>query len=426
MPVAEILSQGEEVLCGQTPDTNAAWLSARLTQFGFSVGRHTVLGDRLDDIRAVLTEIAPRVDLCVCTGGLGPTRDDLTAEAAAQAFGRPLELDPDALVRIAAFYEKRGRSMPSSNEKQAWLPHGALRLDNEWGTAPGFAFVEAEALLVFLPGVPEEMRRLFTLRVEPLLGVHFSLQPHRRITLRTTGLGESALQERLAAHARAGVELGFRACPAEVQVKLLFEHQVSDPEVRAAVDEVTELIGDAVFAVEGLGEQGGGLAEVVGRLLIQRGETLALAESCTGGLLASLCTRIPGASEWFLEGAVTYSNEAKIRALGVERDLLERYGAVSAPVARAMASGIRARSDASYGLSITGVAGPGGGTASKPVGTVHIALATPKGERHRLLRLGGERRRIQIDSAVAGLDLLRRSLTGRLYGRAAPAQSSPP
>jgi nicotinamide-nucleotide amidase len=431
MPAAEILSQGDEVVTGQIADTNAAWLSGRLIDLGFDVVRHTTVGDRLPDLVTVLREIAVRSDVCVCTGGLGPTDDDLTAAAVAEAFNRPLVRDPVALAQIEARFRQFGREMAPVNRKQADLPNGALRLDNDWGTAPGFSFggdfkprhPTTRCWFACLPGVPREMRAMFDERVLPELSARFPLRPARLVTLRTIGVGESDLQQAMSSLSLAGGEgsttgvvIGYRTKLPENHLKLRFSADLDEAAVRRHVNAVLERIGRWVYTIEGLAEVdgfdcgGGPPAEIVGRRLTALGQTLAVAESCTGGRLAAECTAVPGASAWFHEGVVTYANEAKIRLLGVSEADLAAHGAVSEPVARQMAEGVRARAGNTWGIGITGVAGPSGGTPDKPVGTVHVALSSADGTRHRALRLPGDRERVQSLSVAAALELLRRSL----------------
>lgn len=410
MPTAEILSQGDEVVTGQIADTNAAWLSERLTELGFQVTRHVTVGDRLADIRDAMREAAARADVCIGTGGLGPTDDDLTTRAAAEAFDRPLGFDEEAMRQIEALYARFNRPMPEINRRQAWLPRGATRLDNEWGTAPGFALEQGRCWLAFVPGVPREMKPMFTERILPVLRDRFAVRPGRLVTIRTTGVGESDVQARIGTFEREGVVVGTRTILPENHLKLRFPVDFPESELRAIVADLVARIGSPVFAVEGLGEAGGSLQEVVGAALLARGETLAVAESCTGGRISAKCTAIAGSSRWFLEGAVTYANSAKVRALGVDEAMLAEHGAVSEPVVRQMAAGIRERSGATYGLAITGIAGPTGGSTEKPVGTIHFGLATPGGVHHRRAQLGGDRNRIQELAAGAALDLLRRLL----------------
>ncbi|MGZ4991244.1 MAG: competence/damage-inducible protein A, partial [Methylobacter sp.] len=222
-PTLEIFSQGEEVVTGQTVDTNAAWLSEQVVSMGFSVTRHTVVGDKLDDLISLLREISIRADCCICTGGLGPTSDDLTAEAVAKAFDLPLEFDAVAFEQIKRFFTLRNRAMPESNRKQAMFPKGAERIDNTWGTAPGFSLKAGRCWFAFVPGVPMEMRHLFLESIQPTLASRFLLRPGKLITIKTLGIGESAIQEVISAiEIPAQVQLGFRASPDDVQTKLLF------------------------------------------------------------------------------------------------------------------------------------------------------------------------------------------------------------
>jgi nicotinamide-nucleotide amidase len=412
MPTALILSQGDEIVTGQTVDTNAAWLGSRLTELGFDVLGHVSVRDVRDEIVDAVRRASSVADFVICTGGLGPTEDDLTAEAVSVALGVPLALDEVALEHIRGMYARYGRPMPEVNSKQAWLPTGATRLDNDWGTAPGFAVECSGSLLAFVAGVPREMKALWTHRIQPLLRERFDLTPGRLVTLRTTGVGESNLQERIGRFAHPSAVLSYRTMVPENQVKLRFRSRTPEQVVEAVVEDLAAKIGSPLFAIEGVeGHKGGSLIEVIARALTLRGETLATAESCTGGRVAMTCTSVAGSSAWFLEGAVTYSNASKARQLQVDPALIAVSGAVSAQVAHAMAKGVRQVSGATYGLATTGIAGPGGERPDKPVGTVHIALATPTDLVHRKLQLGGDRQRIQILSAAAALDLLRRHLT---------------
>jgi nicotinamide-nucleotide amidase len=409
LPTAQILSQGDEVVTGQVADTNAAWLAEQLTDLGFTVVRHVSVGDRLTDLVDQIRQASSGCDLVLCTGGLGPTDDDLTAQAVAEAFDRPLVFDEVAMHHIEALYARFRRPMPEVNRKQAWLPGGCLRLDNNWGTAPGFAVDEA-SLMAFMPGVPREMRKMFQVRILPLIEERFSVEPGRLITLRCTGVGESNLQERVGAVDVPGVVVSYRTKLPENHVKLRFPPSATTDQVRQVTATVADRIGSPLFGIDGMGGPEGSLVEVVSRGLAEQRATVATAESCTGGRVAAMFTSVAGSSAWFLEGAVTYSNAAKVRMLGVQSSTLDSHGAVSEPIARQMAEGVRARSGATYGLSTTGIAGPGGGSEAKPVGTVHIALAGPNGTQHRHLRLAGNRDRIQSLATASVVDLLRRTL----------------
>ena len=417
MPTAEILSQGDEILTGQITDTNAGWLSEQLTAMGFSVRRQTSIGDSLNDIATCFRRIPARADICICTGGLGPTEDDLTIEAAAIAHERAMVFDPQAFEHLQALFMRNKRSMSPSNRKQAWAPKDSIHLNNTCGTAPGFAldFNDEQHLLFCLPGVPHEMKTMFEQQVKPLLHERFDFAPTRLVTLRTTGIGESQLQDRIGPWHETDMVLSYRTTPTENHIKVRFPAQTPDTEMATVIDELAARIGSPVFAIDGLESRvGGSLVEVIGRELIAQGSTLAIAESCTGGLIASMCTAISGASTWFTESVTTYSNEAKTRYLDVPSELIEQYGAVSQQVAVAMAQGLLARSGATYALTTTGVAGPGGGSPEKPIGTVHISLATKTTTYHRQFHFPGERILIQTRSAVAALDLLRRLLQQHL------------
>ena len=371
------------------------------------------MGDSLEDIRLLVQQASQRCDVAISTGGLGPTDDDLTARAVAQAFERPLELDTEALEQIKGYYGRANRVMPKVNEKQAYLPKGSLRLDNHWGTAPAFAVEENDTWMAFLPGVPREMKQIFGAYIPELLSRKYSLQPGRLVTIRTTGIGESAIQERLGSPTLEHAVISYRTKLPENHVKLRFTPAASDSYIEQTTNELATKIGSAVFAIDGIGPDGGALMEVVGKLLQDSGRTLAVAESCTGGRVASMCTGVAGSSTWFKAGFITYSNASKVDMVGVEPEAIARNGAVSEQVARQLAEGARGRAGTDFGLATTGVAGPGGGSDEKPVGTVHIALATADHTYHRRLSLGGRRERIQL-SAAAVIDLLRRHLQGLL------------
>lgn len=405
MPRAVILSQGDELTTGQTVDTNANWLAGRLWGLGVPIRRILTAPDDLDEIVAVLREAALLGDVVVSTGGIGPTRDDWTAEAAAIAFGAPLEEDAEALAQVEARYAAWGRTMQPSARKQALLPRGCRVIENHWGTAPAFAMDTSGCTLFFLPGVPREMRPLFENHVEPEIRDRFASDGARLVILRTTGVPESELEQRLVDLRASGLTVGFRAMPGEVQVKLRFDGGVPYDQQHALIELARDRLGSCLF-----GQDSGDLSEVVGALLASRGETLALAESCTAGRLAAWIAAVPGASRYLLEGSVVYSNEAKERTASVPHDMLVAHGAVSEPVARQLAAGIRARAGATWGIGITGVAGPGGGTPEKPVGTVFVGVSGPGASEVRHLKLSGDRERIQALSAAAALALLLEAL----------------
>ncbi len=313
--VAEIFSQGEEVVSGQTVDSNAAWLSQQLNALGFSVTRHTAVGDRLEDLTALLTEIAQRADCCLCTGGLGPTCDDLTAEAVAIATGLALQLDEEVLAHMEAYFSRRQRSMPPINRKQAYLPLGALRIDNPVGTAPGFALRFQRCWFVFLPGVPSEMKAMFT-AVKAQLLARFSLHPLQLVTLRSLGIGESAIQQSMSGMLwPAWVQLGFRATPDEVQTKLLFSPDAPPTERDACIREVAGRIGDYVFAIDGLQDGlGGDILTVIDRLMQTQKLSLAVLETASHGLLAAKCL----GRDWLQEARIAKDMVSAARQLYID------------------------------------------------------------------------------------------------------------
>lgn len=401
---AVLIAQGNELTTGSVLDTNSHWLSDQLWQLGLTVRRIVTAPDRRADLVEVIADAATLAPVVICTGGLGPTRDDLTAEAVAEAFGRPLALDEEALVQIEARYARWGRRMADANRKQAWLPQGARVLENHWGTAPAFSVEHEASVLYFLPGVPREMKAITTHHVLPDLVQRHALVAPVLHTIRVMGVPESELEMRLRALDVEGLEIGFRAALPDNFVKLVFAPSVDEPTRAAAVEEALGLIGPRAYGVDSED-----LAHVVGQRLAERGETLALAESCTAGKVSAWVGGVPGASRYLLEGAVVYSNAAKVRTCGVDPALFETVGAVSEAVACQLAEGIRERAGATWGIGITGIAGPSGGTPEKPVGTVHMAVAGPDGTVHRHAALPGNRDRVTtFAGALALADLLRR------------------
>ncbi len=410
---AEILSQGDEVVTGQTVDTNAAWISERLTELGFMVLRHNTVGDRLEDIRDLVRDAAARSSLCICTGGLGPTEDDLTAQAVAEAFDRPLRLDSVALEHIAGFFKRVNRPMSDVNRKQAYLPEGAIRLSNHWGTAPGFAIEQGHSWLFFLPGVPREMKQMVSHRVEPLLYKRFHLEPSRLITFRTVGVGESTLQEQIGSFNHPLVTLSYRTMHPENQVKLRFPGDFPENELQTVVGDIASRIGSSVFATEGLDEPGGSLVEVVARQLQSRQERIALLEISTGGHLTATCSALNGQSDWFARSIVLGPHDP-LHEFGVPEHLLCEHGPVSAPVACALAQSIRGCTGATYGLATTGIEKIKKSAGDRSTGIAFVALATPKKTHQRQLLTFGDPSRIQRMGTAESLDLLRREFANML------------
>ena len=402
--IAEIFSQGDEVLTGQIADTNAAWLAHQVTGLGFEVIHHSAVGDRLEPMVEQLRVIARRSDLCIGTGGLGPTVDDLTAAAVAAAFDRPLALDPVALEQVQAYFARRGHTMAEVNRKQAWLPAGSQRLDNHWGTAPGFLVQQERCLFVFLPGVPSEMQAMFNHDVEFRIIERYRLQPPRMTVLRTFGLGESALQQKLAPLSLPPeVRLGFRAGVHQNEVKLSFPRDFPLQESERLAARAAELIGDAVFAVGDADATDQSLAAVVGRALEARSATLATAETFTGGQLAWLCR----GQSCLLHSAAAPETEPLFELLGGNRLALSQD--FQADAAR-LTDLLRSRCRADYALAILGPSVRLVAERLPPPETVAIALAGPLGASVRALTLSGNAERRQIQAAAAALDDLRRHL----------------
>lgn len=407
---AVLLSQGDEVITGQTLDSNAAWLAERLTELGFDVVLQLTVGDRVDDIGWGLDLGCDRADVLICTGGLGPTQDDLTVQVVAELTQDVLVLDQASLDHIQALYKSIGRTMPPANIKQARLPSRATILRNDWGTAPGVQVEHKGCQAYFVPGVPREMKALWKHRISPDLQRRFELPPERLLVFRCMGVHESKLAELMAPFQdHEGVVLGFRTMLPENQVKLRLSTTLSPQEEQDIRDQVLQILGKHCYGVNSPD-----LVQVIGDALLERGETLATAESCTGGSISAQLTSAPGSSAYFTQGVCAYANSAKTQQVGVPADLIAQHGAVSEPVALALAQGIRERAGTTYGLATTGIAGPGGGSPEKPVGTAHVALATPNGTHHIKLSLRGSRGRIVSLSAGAALDMLRRHLQGLL------------
>jgi nicotinamide-nucleotide amidase len=406
----ELLATGDELLTGQITDTNSVWLMDRLWDLGVMARRKTLVADDREDLAAALHETTSRSDLVVMSGGLGPTEDDLTAEVVAAAMGVPLELHEPSLEAIRERFRKLGREMTPNNAKQARFPRGATVVPNRHGTAPGFLVRLGRGELVALPGVPVEYRGLSEEFVLPRVAARVGVTPAFRL-VKLFAVPEShadqAMRPIMDDPANRGVRFGYRAHWPEIHVKWAVASTDGEAHADRILADVRAIFGDSIFA-EGKDE----LAPLVVAQLTRRGERVALAESCTGGLVAELLTRVPGASNVFDLGVVAYANEAKSKIAGVPADLLATHGAVSAPVARALAEGVRRVGGATWGIGITGIAGPDGGTPEKPVGTVYVALAGPRGTEivHRVWR--GDRERVRKTTAYEALDLLRRATRG--------------
>lgn len=415
---AHVLSTGNEVLLGDIVDTNSAFLCRRLKSSGVTVIKTSAVPDDMTALVREIENIASAVDVCVMTGGLGPTPDDLTAAALAKAAGVKIELDIAALNAMKKYFDKRGFDLTPANEKQAMLPQGAKFMENLHGTAPGFSMTINKCRFFCMPGVSREMERMFDLKVRPKLN---DMTGHageiQVIRLMVFGMPESRAGQALSGFTLQfpGIHLGFRIRFPMIEVKLSrLKEVVSDSE--EGLGGAREMNQAKLWVMEKLGpkvisDQGLTLAQEVGRLLTKRGQTLSVAESCTGGLVAHLITDVPGASDYFLFSATTYANSAKVTILNVSRETLENHGAVDETTALEMAIGVRTAGGSDWAVSTTGIAGPSGGTEAKPVGTVCIGVAGPLGSHSQrfMLDRGDRERNKQLFAAMA-LEMLRREL----------------
>ncbi|MBP8828188.1 MAG: CinA family nicotinamide mononucleotide deamidase-related protein [Desulfobacter sp.] len=413
-----VLSTGNEVLLGDIVDTNSAFLCRKLKSSGITVIKTSAVRDDMAALVREIQSIASAADICVMTGGLGPTPDDLTAAALAEAAGVKIELDAAALESMKKYFDKRGFDLTPANEKQAMLPKGAKFLENLHGTAPGISMTINKCRFFCMPGVSREMERMFDLKVRPKL---YEMTGHageiQIIRLMLFGMPESRVGQILSGFGLQfpEIHLGFRVRFPMIEVKLsLLKEVVSDSE--EGMDGARQMKQAKLWVMEQLGsivisDQGLTLAQEVGRLLKKCGQTLSVAESCTGGLVAHLITDVPGASDYFLFSATTYANSAKETILNVSRETLEKNGAVDETTALEMAIGVRTAGGSDWAVSTTGIAGPSGGTEAKPVGTVCIGVAGPSGSHsQRFLLDRGDRERNKQLFAAMSLEMLRREL----------------
>ena len=404
---AEIIAVGSELLTPDRVDTNSLFLTAELNKLGIEVVRKTIVGDDRQLLAEAFRDALDRVPLIISSGGLGPTEDDLTRETVADLLGRKLCRD-DGIVRlIEARFRNFGREMPGINVRQAMVPEGAEALDNPRGTAPGLWIEDAGRMLALLPGPPRELKPMFLEQIVPRLASRVSGARMFHRELRVAGMGESHVEQRIAPLYKryADVITTVLAAPGEIQIHLrIWTNDAKHAE--KTLGEITEglqlALAERIFTT-----QGQSLEEVVAQLLTLNSATIAAAESCTGGLVAQRLTSIAGSSSYFLGGVVCYSNELKTAWVDVPAETLQAKGAVSAEVAVALAEGIRRSVGSTLGVGITGIAGPGGGSEEKPVGTVHIALASAAGVKERALHFPGDREAIRWQASQSALDLVR-------------------
>jgi nicotinamide-nucleotide amidase len=407
---AEIIAVGSELLTPDRTDTNSLWLTEKLNEIGIEVSAKSIIGDDEERLEKCIRTALEESDLVITTGGLGPTEDDVTRQVTARAVNRKLVLDEAVLEEIKRRFKHWGREMPETNKRQAFIIDGGEMLPNPNGSAPGMYLALENKSLAVLPGPPREMRPMFEDHVLHRLLEKAGDVKVRRKVLKVSGMGESAVDELISPIYKeyTSVQTTILFNKSEIEVHLAAKARSEDEANETLAELAAKLkdkLGIALYA-----ENGESLEYVVGQMLKAAGKTLALAESCTGGLIAERITDVPGSSAYFLEGAVTYSNEAKTRTLGVSPDVLKIYGAVSAETAEAMARGIRERAGTDYGISVTGIAGPDGGSDDKPVGLVYLGYADEKEVKTLRIIIPGDRFLIRWRSSQAALDLLRRRM----------------
>ena len=404
----EILAVGTEILLGDIVNTNAQYIAKRLSEEGIFVYYQSVIGDNPDRLKKAYELAFSRADLVITTGGLGPTKDDLTKEIAFEYFNKTSVCHKESLEYIKSYFEKTGRQMGKTNEKQAYFPEDAIILKNNNGTAPGCIIEENNKILVMLPGPPREMKLMFEESVIPYLK-KFSNEVLVSKVLRVVGVGESLAAEMIG---NLIDSINPTVAPYAKNSEMVFRITAkADSEIEAnrliepVENKIRNILGDNIY-----GEGEVTLEDVIGEMLVNRGLTISTAESCTGGMVSSRLINYPGISQSLLEGVVTYSNEAKMNRINVKKETLEKFGAVSHEVASQMAEGVAKTSGADIGISTTGVAGPGGGTAEKPVGRVYIGLYYKGKITTKELNLVGDRQKIREKATINVLDMLRREL----------------
>ncbi len=408
---AEIITIGDEILYGQILDTNTQWISQELDKLGVKTVRKSSVGDAKQEIVRIFDEAQTRADLVLITGGLGPTKDDLTKKIMADYFGASLELHPQALEDVTVFFQKRGRELTEINRSQAFLPSNCTFIRNIQGTAPAMWFEERGVIWVSMPGVPFEMKGIMQQEVLPRIAKHFKTPTIVHKVIKTVGIGESYLSDLIQdweASLPSHIKLAYLPSLGIVKLRLTGfgedENQLKK-EIENCYQQLLPIAGSYVFGFEN-----DELESVIGELLIEKNATISVAESCTGGYLGHKLTSIAGSSAYFLGGVLAYSNDLKKNLLGVESKVLENYGAVSEECIRQMAEGVRKLNNSTYGIATSGIAGPGGGTDEKPVGTVWIAVATPTEIFAQKLTLGGSRLQNIEMSTITCLNLLRKKL----------------
>jgi nicotinamide-nucleotide amidase len=415
---AEIIAVGSELLGTTRIDTNSLYLAGELAPLGIQLRAKSVVGDDRGALAAIIKSALSRADLLILTGGLGPTDDDLTREAVAEVLELKLIEDAAIVERIRARFASRGLQMPEINRRQAMVPERATVLPNPHGTAPGLLIEDGDRVVLLLPGPPRELQAVLAPVLDGALKARASGEHIHSVSLFVTGRTESHVEEAaqpLYSQWRSSfppIETTILATPGQIELHLSLrsnDDAAGKAALASAQARLVQVLGDDVFSTDGRK-----MEEVLGDLLTEKGLTIAAAESCTGGLMLSRMTDVPGSSKWVVGGAVAYSNSVKTAFADVDPALIEQHGAVSEPVAAAMAEGIRARLGTDIGVAITGIAGPTGGTPTKPVGTVAIAVAVPGGRsRVRLMQLYGNRTQFKFNAAQTAMDMVRRALLSR-------------
>ncbi|HBN83953.1 MAG TPA: competence/damage-inducible protein A [Clostridiales bacterium] len=409
--VAEIVSIGTELLMGQIANTDAQFISGRLPDIGIYVNYHTVVGDNRERIIECVQNALKRADIVITTGGLGPTNDDITRETISEIVGKPLVCDSQCILDIEAFFKSHNRVMTPNNKKQACFPEGSIIVRNANGTAPGCIVEHENKTIIMLPGPPNELRPMFVDSIMPYLAQKGG-QKLKSVYLRIFGIGESAMEDCIEdlVVKQDNPTIAPYASVGQVTLRITArysEEGEAERLMQPVIDEIKKRLGDTIYST-----QNEELYQVVCDLLLKSNTTISLAESCTGGLISAALTDYPGISEVFKGGFNTYSNEMKMDILGVSKETLTRFGAVSEQCALEMAKGALTKAKSDIALSVTGIAGPGGGSSEKPVGLVYIALVTAHQSRVIKLNLWGERSRIRTNAVLHALDMIRRYLSG--------------
>jgi nicotinamide-nucleotide amidase len=405
---AEIITIGDEILYGQITDTNTQWISAELDKIGIRTIRKSSVGDSEEAILGIFEESSKRADLVIVTGGLGPTKDDITKKTFCKFFNTELVMHPQALADVTEFFKKRGRELSDLNKGQGELPANATFIPNTMGTAPGMWFEHDNVVFISMPGVPFEMKGMMNLTLLPKLKEHFKTPIIFHKVIRTIGIGESYLAEMIETWEDAlpeHIKLAYLPSMGNVKLRLTgFGEDLAtiEKQVEEQFQQVLPLIQEYVY---GFGSDE--IEQVIGRKLIDRKETIAVAESCTGGYLAHQFTKVSGSSAYFMGGIISYDNAIKMNQLGVKQETLETYGAVSEQTVTEMSTNVRKLMKTTYGLATSGVAGPNGGTPEKPVGTIWIAISTENETITKQLTLGGSREQNIHLTAINILNLLR-------------------